>query len=412
MRKPTETELKIINTHFAKKELKEENIYVFDLMAADSETITSVSSRFGKDMIEGFDQSVMARQSDPNASAVAYLFGHDKTKIPSGTLFNSATKPKGENGLSFHPSVYMLKNLDVAGINTDEYIKAYEAGHTEEVSVGFRAGAFMCDLCGHDVRTMECPHIPGRPYNMAKEGEIPQMRSATYTVHQGPIKTANLIETSGVYRGAFPGAKIQDLQLPEGSAFKDGKWFDKEGGTLVAEGSESIKNFKPTDILQFNCAFTGSIEKVGEFETRETILRTELKRATHNLARSEVDKVDLQDALDKANKENDKLKKDLKVKSDIADSFVKTLKERVTKLSIQVNGMHHNEEVFNKEIGNLSTDELKTKIEGLEKQLAETIHVGRLTNDPLKLRLKGGASSKVTSEQIENENTEIFKFKK
>ena len=67
IRQPNEDELKIINTHFAKKELKAEDIYVFSVDAADNDTLTGFYSRLGTDMIEGFHKDVMARRDNPQA---------------------------------------------------------------------------------------------------------------------------------------------------------------------------------------------------------------------------------------------------------------------------------------------------------------------------------------------------------
>ena len=89
VRQPTLDELAIINQNFAKRELKEEEIYVFDVDAAASHTLTAYFSRLGKDMIEAFHANVQARQSNPKAFSVGYLFGHNDEMIPSGTLFKS-----------------------------------------------------------------------------------------------------------------------------------------------------------------------------------------------------------------------------------------------------------------------------------------------------------------------------------
>src|SRR4030042_6318009 len=89
VRPPSIEELAIINTHYAKKELKTEDIYVFDLKAANNRTVTAYFSKLGDDMIEAFQENVMRRHSDQSAPIVGYLFGHNKEVIPSGTVFNS-----------------------------------------------------------------------------------------------------------------------------------------------------------------------------------------------------------------------------------------------------------------------------------------------------------------------------------
>ena len=274
VRIPTIEELEIINKYFAKKELTAEEIYVFDVKAAETDKLTQHWSYLGKDMIEGFHADIQRRHENSETEIVGYLFGHDKTKIPSGTLFQSVVSSMGDGEnppVAFKPSVYMLKNLNVSGLNTDDYIRAVEAGHTEAVSVGFQAGSFICNLCNQDIRTMTCIHIPGRFYNMAAEGESPVVKRCTYTVHQGFVKERNLVELSGVYAGAMPGARIQsEFTVPENAQVKDGKVIDEKGSVLM---SDNIKDFSQNDILRFNYDFDGSIERVGSVESEEESTR-------------------------------------------------------------------------------------------------------------------------------------------
>jgi len=460
VRQPTESELAIINKHFAKNDLVAEGIYIFGCEAADNHTLTAYFSYLGTDMIEAFHNDVMARHVSQEAELIGFLFGHDTSKIPSGTLFQSELVQvvDGEANLtSFRPSIYMVKDLKTSDISTDDYIKAYESGHTEAVSVGFQAGSFICDICGNDIRSMNCPHIPGRWYNVAPEGETPVMKLCTYTVHQGAIKKRNLIELSGVYAGAMPGKRVKgEFGLPENSNLevKEGKVVDGQGGVFA---STNLKDFKETDVLRFNFQFDGSIEKVGEtdmgseeikaildkFKVAEgeiTSLKKSLEdlqvqydvlkslsdktqadleavkadlgkeKADHqstvkNLSLSEADKVDLRQGLDEAEGKIEQLEAVLQVKTAIADTYINDLKERCSKLSIQINGMNHNPEIFNKEIDALSVEDLKLKIDGLEKQLAQSIPVGRQTE----------TKTMIIKEQLNQgseDNPALHKFKK
>jgi hypothetical protein len=120
---------------------------------------------------------------------------------------------------------------------------------------------------------------------------------------------------------------------------------------------------------------------------------------------SEADKVDLRQGLDDAERKIEQLEAVLQAKTAIADTYVNDLKERCSKLSIQINGMNHNPEIFNKEIDALSVEDLKLKIDGLEKQLAQSIPVGRQTE----------TKTMVIKEQLNQgsvDNPALHKFKK
>ena len=455
---PSPGELELINKHFAKKELLVEDLYSFSVDAADDHTLTAFFSYLGADMIEAFHQDVMARHISQEAELIGFLFGHDTNKIPSGTLFQSELVQvvDGEAKLtSFRPSVYMVKDLKTSDISTDDYVKAYESGHTEAVSVGFQAGSFICGICGNDIRN--CPHIPGRWYNVAPEGETPINKLCTYTVHQGSIKKRNLIELSGVYAGAMPGKRVKgEFGLPENSNLevKEGRVVDGHGGVFA---STNLKDFKETDVLRFNFQFDGSIEKVGEtdmsseevksileklkklegeklvleksltdlqvrFDEWRTlndkehagleVVKAELekekkdhKATARSLSLSEMEKQDLKQKLEGVIQEIEDLKVELDENITVADSYVSDLKEKCSKLSIQINGMSHNPEIFNKEMDALSVEDLKLKIDGLEKQLAQSIPVGKQTETKtmvIKERLNEGS----------NDNPSLHKFKK
>ena len=429
IRKPTVQELETINKFFAPEPVKEDDVYIFDVEAANSGQMTAYFSFLGEDMIQGFHDDVMARHTNENAEKVGFLFGHNDNMIPSGLLFKSevAEQPIADalTIKHFRPTVSMRKNLNVSGINTDDYAKAVNAGQTEAVSVGFQAGSYLCDICGNDVRSWDCAHIPGRWYNTAPEGETPVMKLATYTVHQGAVKKRNLIELSAVYAAGLPGARIRgDLSIPDSTnlSIKDGKLVN---GNDVCIMSTNIKDFKPTDILRFNLRFDGSIERVcevvgegemtikelqdalnamtaekntlqaqvdgikvsleevkGQLQTAQTTLaqkENEAKTLTGILGQSEHDKADLQIKLADAEGQITQLQADLEAQKKVAEKYVTSLKDQCRKLSVAINGAAHNDELFDKEIAALSVDDLVKKSDLMQIQLAQMIPVGRKT---------------------------------
>jgi hypothetical protein len=438
VRAPKTEELAIINKSFAKRELKAEEVYVLDnISAANNKTMTSYFSFLGDDMIQAFHANVNARAENSKAPIIGYMFGHKHAEIPSGTLFKSELSEvpiegSDQKALHFKPSVFMLKNLNVAGLNTDDYVKAYEGGLTEDVSVSFIAGSGICDLCGRDIRNWDCEHIPGRFYNTATEGETPVMKLATYTLHQGFFKELNLAELSGVYRGALRGARIEDgSSLSVKDAGKDGGFMQVgKDGVAKPTGKEvlsrNIKDFMPTDVLRFNYAGDGMIELVGRISEDEkkkaddsqavalaaqvkdllaevsreqeknktvqaafTAMEKELgdlkeahKATTRVLALSEVDKVDLQTKLAEAKVQITDLEVKNTANEKLAQEYVAALKAECEKLAVGINGMAHNPEIFGKELGALSVEEMKTKKDVLQKQFAQMFPTGRKSEAP------------------------------
>jgi uncharacterized small protein (DUF1192 family) len=95
--------------------------------------------------------------------------------------------------------------------------------------------------------------------------------------------------------------------------------------------------------------------------------------------------------------ENDLLKKSNN--NNLAES-----KTRCEKLAIEVNGRHHNAELFQKEIAALSADEIRAKVKALEWQLASQYRVGKKTNGAASLHRQG-------AREIGPINPELHKIK-
>lgn len=100
-------------------------------------------------------------------------------------------------------SVYLVKgrtpNPD-SRHTTNHEIQEIQTGHRREVSVslGGAMADLICDVCKHDIFSIECPHIPG----MKEEGVL---CTATF-------ENAEPVELSGAWRGACPGAIVLKAQ--------------------------------------------------------------------------------------------------------------------------------------------------------------------------------------------------------
>jgi hypothetical protein len=108
---------------------------------------------------------------------------------------------------------YMLqgsKPVGLSGPDTDEINRMILGGVLKDVSVGIGPGVMgtrLCDVCGNEYYSRDCPHYAGSSYDMTEEQRQAQVRRgvlrgvATYTLNHWEIG-----EVSGVYDGAVPGA--------------------------------------------------------------------------------------------------------------------------------------------------------------------------------------------------------------
>ena len=104
---------------------------------------------------------------------------------------------------------YILRDMGLNGQysydNTNSYILALEKKAIREVSMGISGGRSVCSICGGNIwMYRECPHYPGREYEV---GANKTKKLCTYTIYDG-----HLDEVSFVANGAVPGAIVLKSQ--------------------------------------------------------------------------------------------------------------------------------------------------------------------------------------------------------
>jgi len=129
---------------------------------------------------------------------------------PAGLAAGASQSPYQKPFERTQLGVYMLKGVypnGTGGPSTDDMYRQIVGGVTSDVSMGLNGGDKMCDVCGYELRTESCNHVPATTHNVSKEQSriqsargIPKGR-ASYT-----LDDAHSGEVSGVYDGAIPGA--------------------------------------------------------------------------------------------------------------------------------------------------------------------------------------------------------------
>lgn len=149
-------ELSLIN-EYSRKELKEEDVYIFTLTLCDNE-IDRDFERFSlaslqklKELFKGktgiTDHSM--RSKDQSARIFHTYLETDETK----------TTDSGEKYTALKARAYMLRTESNADL-----IKEIDGGIKKEVSVSCNAEKCVCSICMKDLRRHECKHIKGRTY--------------------------------------------------------------------------------------------------------------------------------------------------------------------------------------------------------------------------------------------------------
>jgi hypothetical protein len=140
------------------------------------------------------------------ADGVAFQNSHHWNELPLGRSLTGLVEQDGDERRVV-ADFYTLSGLQLNGVSTDDFITGVRSGIIHDVSVGFYGGKYICDICGRDYLSWDCPHWAGREYEVGEgEGKRTQVCTAR-------IENAELVEVSAVYDGATPGAAIVKAEM-------------------------------------------------------------------------------------------------------------------------------------------------------------------------------------------------------
>jgi hypothetical protein len=181
------------------------------------------SSVFLPDRFAFIDPSTLKNVQQAATAGFAFMNSHrtgglsSPSELPFGRTFCGRYEMyRQADGTALHRTllgIYMRKGEQPNGANgptTDALSEGIRSGTIFDVSMGLASDGYAraeCDVCGHEVMSYDCNHVPGTTRGMSDE-EIAMQKdrgvpggAATYTYFDF---TAN--EVSAVYDGAVPGA--------------------------------------------------------------------------------------------------------------------------------------------------------------------------------------------------------------
>ena len=145
------------------------------------------------------------------------MIGHNTEMLPIGRFFKAQVVRREDSHLWLRAWFYWPKDMD----HSADMLSGIESGLYREVSVSWSMTAAICSICGKDMRSMECPHIPGRKYPDANGTD-----QLCFWESEG-IK--DFYEGSLVYKGGQYGTSIDEERkkiMAERSAILDKKMTD------------------------------------------------------------------------------------------------------------------------------------------------------------------------------------------
>ncbi|MGD9892665.1 MAG: hypothetical protein AB7R89_06130 [Dehalococcoidia bacterium] len=158
--------------------------------------------------------STLRNYAKDASAGVAYLRAHNNREDATGaSLKGLFLKADGDSEFDRVQADFYVPQTP----GNVEHVTRIKTGVIRDLSVGFSGGEWICSICGRDMMDWfardYCPHFLGFSYPI-EGGEETQVARAT-------IENARLIEVSGVYKGATPGAAIAKARALAGEGMLD-----------------------------------------------------------------------------------------------------------------------------------------------------------------------------------------------
>lgn len=152
----SEEELRIINK-FSKKELKEKDVFTFDILLCDND-VDRDFEKFSTKSLRDLSKLFLGKTG---------IFDHlwsaagQKARIYKAEVVydNGKSTVNGEKYAYLKASAYMLSTPE-----NEELIREIEGGIKREVSVGCSVSKSICSICGEEIGNSKCGHVKGREY--------------------------------------------------------------------------------------------------------------------------------------------------------------------------------------------------------------------------------------------------------
>lgn len=187
--------LALINGRYALSPLGPEEVEL-RRMALAHDAVDRTGERFGREFLERLAASL------PGKPVLAH---HDKQSWPLGRFYAAELALDAGTGVTWLVARwYLLPTEENAPLR-----RQIDGGVVSHVSIGFRGGELICDVCGQPFWG-DCPHWPGQ--EITRDGAtLPCTFAWT-----DPRGTAEAVEGSLVWLGAQQGAQIVK-EAPDGA---------------------------------------------------------------------------------------------------------------------------------------------------------------------------------------------------
>lgn len=142
---------------FTRRQLSEEEVYVFDLILCDND-IDRDCERFSDEALETLKNSFVGKTG---------IFDHDAAAANQNARIFSAELITDDSRTTMYGAPYKYLKASAYMVRTDDnknLIAEIDGGIKKEVSISCSAAKRICSICGNDKNTVSCNHVKGKMY--------------------------------------------------------------------------------------------------------------------------------------------------------------------------------------------------------------------------------------------------------
>lgn len=146
---------------YSKRELKRDEVYIFSLVLCDNE-IDRDFEQFSQNSLKALAQMFRGKSG---------IFDHNpKAVYQSARIFDTSVTEHGDKKNSVGEPYFTLNAKAYIPVTekTRPLIEEIETGIKKEVSVSCSVSEKLCSVCGGDMRSTKCSHVPGKTYGGKK----------------------------------------------------------------------------------------------------------------------------------------------------------------------------------------------------------------------------------------------------
>lgn len=219
----SQNDMELINS-YSKRKLKRDEVYIFTLILCDNE-IDRDFEQFSETSLRSLAAMFKGKSG---------IFDHNpKAEYQSARIFETFVTEHKDRKNSLGETYFTLNAKAYIPITEKNrsLIEEIDTGIKKEISISCSISQKICSVCGCDLRSAKCSHVPGESYNGKKCFGILENPTDAYEWSFVAVPAQPAAGVIKAFKGKEEKVKIEDIKA---------KIFSSKDNVTLSEGESSI----------------------------------------------------------------------------------------------------------------------------------------------------------------------------